>query len=51
LRGLRGSVRYEIEGTKTRFSGKKLMAGWLPKSFQRVKSPYFCDYFRLKAVH
>ena len=51
LRGLRGSVRYEIEGTKTRFSGKKLMEGWLPKSFQRVKSPYFCDYFRLKAVH
>ena len=50
-RGLSLSKKYQIAGENLPISGKQLMKqGFLPKSFQKVKSPYSCDYFRFKAV-
>jgi alpha-galactosidase len=50
LRGLIPSRRYEIEGTSPRLPGKRLMGeGWLPPDFRKVRGPFQCGLYRLKA--
>ena len=49
LRGLAAGKIYEIQEQGLKFSGKKLMEGWLPREFKNSKKSYQCELFNLKA--